>query len=74
MQPLPNLATSTQAAAHAFGYMHASSSHQKVIDLVHPGGTLSVQKLNPVGPSPLIIKLDDLERIAPRYGSRSRFA
>ncbi len=25
MKPLPNLATKTEAAAHAFGYMHASA-------------------------------------------------
>ena len=45
--------------------MHASSHHQKVVDLVHPGG--SWQNLQPVGPSPAIIKVEDLERIAPRW-------
>ena len=65
MQPMPNLATETEAAAHAFGYMHASSHHQKVVDLCVKG--VSWRDLQPVGPSPLIIKLDDLERVAQRW-------
>ena len=37
MKPMPNLATDTEAAAHSFGYMHASSHHQRVIDLCVKG-------------------------------------
>jgi len=65
MKPLPNLASEGEAAAHAFGYMHAGSHHQKVVELVNPEG--SWRDLQPVGPSPLIIKLSDLEKITPRW-------
>ena len=61
MKPLPNLATATEGAAHAFGYMHAGSHHQKVVELCNPQGTW--RDLQPIGPSPLIIKLSDLERV-----------
>ena len=64
-KPMPNLATLTEAAAHAFGYMHAGAHHQKVVDLCHSGG--SWRDLQPVGPSPLIIRLADLERLTPRW-------
>ena len=62
---MPNLATLTEAAAHAFGYMHAGAHHQKVVELCNPEG--SWRDLQPVGPSPLIIKLSELERVAPRW-------
>ena len=65
MKPLPNLATETTAAAHVFGYMHAGSHHQKVVELCNPKG--SWRDLDPVGPSPTIIKLDLLEKVAPRW-------
>ena len=65
MRPLPNLATATTAAAHSFGYMHAGSHHQRVVSLVNPQA--SWKDLQPVGPSPLIIKLSELERVAPRW-------
>ena len=65
MKPMPNLATPTEAAAHAFGYMHAGAHHQKVIELCDPSG--SWRDLQPVGPSPLIIKMSDLERVTPRW-------
>ena len=54
MKPLPNLATPTEGAAHAFGYMHAGSHHQKVVELCDPHG--SWRNLQPIGPSPLIIR------------------
>ena len=62
---MPNLATQTEAAAHSFGYMHAGSHHQKVVELVNPSGTW--KDLQPIGPSPLIIKIAELERVAPRW-------
>ena len=67
MKPLPNLASEGVAAAHAFGYMHAGSHHAKVIDLVNPQGDCTWRDLQPVGPSPLIIKLTDLEKLTPRW-------
>ena len=96
MKPLPNLASPTEAAAHVFGYMHASAHHQKVVDvsargvahlaagawpprspsvtaaaallppqLCWKGGSWS--KLQPVGPSPLIITLSNLKKVAERW-------
>jgi len=65
MRPMPNLATQTEAAAHSFGYMHAGSHHQKVVELCNPGG--SWRDVQPVGPSPIIIRIKDLERVADRW-------
>jgi len=64
-KPMPNLASDTEAAAHSFGYMHAGSHHQKVVDLVNK--ETSWKQLQPIGPSPLIIKMTDLEKVAPRW-------
>ena len=49
MRPLPNLATPTEAAAHAFGYMHASSAHQRVVEMTWKGGDW--KQLQPVRPA-----------------------
>ena len=65
MKPMPNLATATEAAAHSFGYMHAREHHQSVIKLVN--SKVSWSQLQPVGPSPLLIRIADLERVAPRW-------
>ena len=64
MRPMPNLATQTEAAAHSFGYMHAGSHHQKVVELCNPQGTW--RDLQPIGPSPLIIRISDLEKVGAR--------
>jgi len=65
MKPLPNLATDTMAAAFSFGYMHSSASVQRYIDLVAAG--TSWRDVQPVGPSPLMMKKADLERVTPRW-------
>ena len=65
MRPLPNLASRAKAAAFGFGYMHASGSVQRFIDLVAPG--TSWRQVQPVGPSPLLIHADDLRRLTPRW-------
>ena len=65
MKPLPNLATPTEAAAHSFGYMHASSRHNSVIRLCWPEGDYS--SLQPIGPSPVIIHLPQLKKVAQRW-------
>ena len=65
MRPLPNLAPPGKAAAFQFGYMHAGPSHQRVIDKHSPG--TSWRKVQPVGPSPLIIEKASLGRLAPLW-------
>jgi len=65
MQPIPNLATRTTPAAFTFGYMHAHASQDWVIQRYWPEG--SSASLDPVGPSPLLIHLDQLRAIAPRW-------
>ena len=65
MKPLPNLAPPGKAAAFGFGYMHATSFHQSVIDRHSPG--TSWRSVQPVGPSPLIIKKGDLARLTPTW-------
>ena len=62
MKPLPNLATHDVAAAHSFGYMHASSRHDHVVKLCWPEGDHTT--LSPVGPSPVIISLANLQKVA----------
>ena len=62
MRPMPNLATEDKAAAFGFGYMHASYGHQSLLDQFAPG--LKYSELQPVGPSPLVIRKDDLRKIA----------
>ena len=62
MKYLPNLASPGRAAAHSFGYMHASPRHDFVIKMCWPEGDST--KLQPVGPSPLIIAKEDLKRVA----------
>ena len=53
MKPLPNLASEGEAAAHAFGYMHAGSHHQKVVELVNPEGSWrDLQVREPPRPPP----------------------
>ena len=65
MKPLPNLASPTEAAAHSFGYMHASPRHNGVVKLCWPEGDYS--SLQPVGPSPVIIYLPSLKKVAQRW-------
>ena len=65
MKPLPNLASPTEAAAHSFGYMHASPRHNGVVKLCWPEGDYS--SLQPVGPSPVIIYLPNLMKVAQRW-------
>jgi len=65
MKPVPNLASETEAAAHSFGYMHASSHHDKVVKMCWKEGDSSY--LQPIGPSPLIIKKSELQRVAQKW-------
>ena len=65
MQPIPNLATADTAAAFPFGYMHARERHNPVIRLCWPGG--SYEHVQPVGPSPLIVRTPLLKKVAARW-------
>jgi len=65
MRPIPNLATPTTPAAFVFGYMHANSRQEYIIKRYWPDG--SSAGLDPVGPSPLLIHLDQLRLITPRW-------
>ena len=65
MRPLPNLATKTKPVAWDFGYMHAGPHQNAIIRKYWPEGDAS--KLDPVGPSPLLIHVDQLVEITPRW-------
>jgi len=65
MRPIPNLATESKPAAFVFGYMHGHKSQDGIVRRYWPEG--SGDKLDPVGPSPLLIHLDQLRRVTPRY-------
>ena len=65
MRPIPNLATESKPAAFVFGYMHGHTSQDGIVRRYWPEG--SGAKLDPVGPSPLLIHLDQLRRVTPRY-------
>jgi len=65
MRPMPNLATETTPAAWVFGYMHANPSQDRIIRQYWPEG--SSRSLDPVGPSPLLIHVDQLRTLAPKW-------
>jgi len=65
MRPMPNLATETTPAAWVFGYMHANPSQDRIIQQYWPEG--SSRSLDPVGPSPLLIHVDQLRTLAPKW-------
>ena len=65
MKPLPNLATKEMPAALDFGYMHAHASQNEVIRKYWPEGDAS--QLDPVGPSPCQIHVDQLEKLTDRW-------
>jgi len=64
MQPMPNLVQDDppRAAAHTFGYMHASPRHDSVVKYCWPEGDHT--SLQPVGPSPLLIEKNLLQLVA----------
>ena len=65
MRPMPNLASETTPAAWVFGYMHANPSQDRIIQQYWPEG--SSRSLDPVGPSPLLIHVDQLRTLAPKW-------
>jgi hypothetical protein len=71
LRPLPNLATDTEAAAYSFHYMKASAAeekHYRKHARLHPAlSELPYTAIQPVGPSPLIIRKEDLARVTPLW-------
>ena len=65
MRPLPNLATPDMPAAWDFGYMHAHRNQNEIIKRYWPEGDYS--QLDPVGPSPCLIHVDQLEKLTQRW-------
>mmetsp|Transcript_5600 Transcript_5600/g.16286 ORF Transcript_5600/g.16286 Transcript_5600/m.16286 type:complete len:444 (-) Transcript_5600:111-1442(-) len=65
MRPIPNLATPEKPAAFVFGYMFPQPSQQWVVEKYWPGG--SYKSVQPVGPSPLLIHLDQLRRVYQKW-------
>ena len=60
LRPLPNLATPTTPAGFNFGYMVAAGQANIVNKFVPGLGG----KTDPVGPSPVIIHVDQLKKVA----------
>ena len=60
LRPLPNLATPTTPAGFNFGYMVAAGQANIVNKFVPGLGG----KTDPVGPSPVIIHVDQLKQVA----------
>ena len=65
MKPIPTLATPTMPAAWVFGYMHGHRGQDAIVHKYWPEG--SGAQLDPVGPSPVIIHLDQLRLLTPRW-------
>jgi len=65
MKPIPNLATATTPAAFVFGYMHGHQAQDAIVRRYWPQG--GGARLDPVGPSPLLIHLDQLAALTPRW-------
>ena len=65
MKPIPNFATETTPAAFVFGYMHGHAGQNSIVKKYWPDGSGS--SLDPVGPSPLLIHLDQLRLVTPRW-------
>mmetsp|Transcript_28537 Transcript_28537/g.66848 ORF Transcript_28537/g.66848 Transcript_28537/m.66848 type:complete len:586 (-) Transcript_28537:326-2083(-) len=65
MHAIPNTASRGSPMAYVFGYMGVNPAHARVIEGVWPdGGRDGYRKVQPIGPSPVLIHRDDLERIA----------
>ena len=65
MKPIPNLATPTKPAAFVFGYMYPQRSQDWVIKKYWPEGDYS--RVQPVGPSPVLIHLDQLKLVYQKW-------
>ena len=65
MKPIPNLATPTTPAAFVFGYMYPQRSQEWVIKKYWPEGEYSA--VQPIGPSPVLIHLDQLKTLYQKW-------
>lgn len=66
IRPLPNLATEEMPAAFPFFYIEAEK-HEEVLRKFYPKSKGSITKIDPIGNSPVIIKKEQLKRIAPTW-------
>jgi len=65
MHALPNLASRGSPMAHVFGYMGANPAHAGIVKSAWPeGGADGYKRVQSIGPSPVVIHRDDLEKVA----------
>ena len=65
MHVLPNLASRGSPMAYVFGYMGANPAHAGIVKNAWPeGGADGYKRVQPIGPSPVVIHRDDLEKVA----------
>ena len=63
-QALPNLASRGSPMAYVFGYMGVNPAHAGIIKGAWPeGGADGYKRVQPIGPSPVVIHRDDLETV-----------
>jgi len=65
MRPIPNLATEETPAAFVFGYMYPQPSQDWVVKKYWPDG--SYKDVQPIGPSPVLIHLDQLKLLYQKW-------
>ena len=64
-QPLPNKASLGSPMAYIFNYMGPNPAHASIIKKAWPeGGMSGYRSVQSIGPSPVVIHRDDLERLA----------
>ena len=64
-QPLPNKASLGSPMAYIFNYMGPNPAHSSIIARAWPeGGSTGYQRVQSIGPSPVVIHRKDLERMA----------
>lgn len=65
MHALPNLASRGSPMAYVFNYMGANPAHASIVKGAWPeGGAEGYKRVQPIGPSPVVIHRDDLETVA----------
>eukprot|EP00246_Nothoceros_aenigmaticus_P006908 TRINITY_DN202_c0_g1_i1.p1 TRINITY_DN202_c0_g1~~TRINITY_DN202_c0_g1_i1.p1 ORF type:complete len:369 (-),score=54.55 TRINITY_DN202_c0_g1_i1:1188-2294(-) len=66
IRPLPNLATEEMPAAFPFFYI-APGKHEDVLRKFYPKSKGPISHIDPIGNSPVIIKKEQLKKIAPTW-------
>eukprot|EP00966_Prymnesium_polylepis_P005925 135344-Prymnesium_polylepis.1 len=65
MHPLPNKAERGSPMAYVFNYMGPNPGYADIIERAWPdGGSSGYRRVQSIGPSPVVIHRDDLEKIA----------